>query len=316
MPPATIYSINQTDVRDKLDVTRVAETEYSKAYDILTTIEVGGKTYLLGYMKTDQSTDAWELTTEAPWVASVDSSVDLSNKKWDFIEPFVIGNQPHLMCYKADPGWFAFFPIGDDLSTKAHFIFRHPRVPVTYGFTMVKPLVALGQVFFIGYNSVDGTIISWTLDVTATSEPGRPPLAATPVWVHQWAKGWTRFAFFNWGQENFFLKTNTWKPNVNIDHLQNTLSQGSNEVGSYLHLKDDQSLNIVKPFAMDNDEPYFLTYLEGSGESTFNRFHANCSSWSTVASITGVTGAKHILPYRIGDTNLAMYVTGPSTPSK
>jgi hypothetical protein len=308
MPQATIYSIRQNETRDKLDVAQVAEVELSKAYDILTTTEVGGKTYLLGFTKADQSTDAYEMTAEAPLVQPVDSSFDLSNKEWDFIEPFVIGNQAHLMCYKADPGWFAFFPIGDDLSTKEHMIFRHPRVPVTYSFTMVKPLVALGQVFFIGYNGEDGTINSWTLDVTGTSEPGKPPLAATPVWAHQWAKGWTRFAFFTWGGENFFLKTNTWKPNVNIDHLQNTLSQGSNEVGSYLSLKDDQKLNIVHSFAMENDEPYFLTYLEDSGESTFNRFHANCTNWSTVSTITAVTGVKHIIPYRIGDTNLAMYI--------
>jgi hypothetical protein len=308
MPTTTIYSISQTSERDKLDVAQAAQAQLGEVYDIVTTTRVGGKTYLLGYTKTDQKVDCYELTAQAPWVQAVESKFDLSKKPWDFIEPFVIGNQPHLMCYKADPGWFAFFPIGADLSAKDHITFRHPRVPVTYNFTMVKPLVALGQVFFIGYNGEDGTINSWTLDVTATSMPGKPPLAATPVWAHQWAKGWTRFAFFTWGGENFFLKTNTWKPNVNIDHLQNTLSQGSNEVGSYLHLKDDQTLNIVHPFAMENGEPYFLTYLEGSGESTFNRFHANCLGWTTVASITAVTGAKHIVPYRIGSTNLALYV--------
>ena len=309
MPKATIYSIIQTELRDKLDVVRAADVELDKVHDILTTTKVGGKTYLLGFTKADQSTDAYELTAQAPWLKPVKSRFDLSNKEWDFIEPFVIGDQPHLMCYKADPGWFAFFPIRDDLSTKEHLIFRHPRVPVTNAFTMVKPLVALGQVLFIGYNSEDGTINSWTLNVTATSEPGKPPLAVTPVWAHQWAKGWTRFAFFTWGGENFFLKTNTWKPNVNIDHLQNTLSQGSNEVGSYLKLKDDQKLKIVQPFAMENDEPYFLTYLESSGASSFNRFHANCTGWSTVATITAQTDVKQIVPYRIGNKNLSLYLS-------
>ena len=72
------------------------------------------------------------------------------------------------------------------------------------------------------------------------------------------AKGWTRFAWFTWGGQNFFLKTNTWKPNVNIDHMSSVLSQGSSEVGSHLDLKDAQKLDIVHPFIVGEGDPPFL----------------------------------------------------------
>jgi hypothetical protein len=63
---------------------------------------------------------------------------------------------------------------------------------------------------------------------------------------HAAAPGWTRFAFFQYGGANFFLKTNTAKSNVNIDHFNDVLSMGTVEIGSKLDLPDAQTLNNVE----------------------------------------------------------------------
>ena len=201
-----------------------------------------------------------------------------------------------------------FFPVTDSLKSEYPLHLYHPRYPFTANLTMVKPLVQAGQVFVMGYNHKDGAVNFWTISATATSVGKHPPLQANVIWSHQWAQGWTRFAFFTWGNENFFLKTNNWKPNVNIDHVNSDLTTGTNEVGTYLDLKDAQDLNIVHPFMVGPGDPYFLTYLAASGETTFNRFHGDCMGWTTVASLTTVKAATQIVPFRIGDNNFAMFV--------
>ena len=85
------------------------------------------------------------------------------------------------------------------------------------------------------------------------------------------------------------------------------MSAGTNEVGSHLKLKDDQELNIVHPFTVGPGDPYFLTYLAKTGESTFNRVHGDCLGWTTCATLKAVEGATQIVPYRIGETNFALY---------
>lgn len=307
MPHAHIYMTSESPKRDMLDVKGPKEVELEKSYDLLTPLTVNGQQLLLGYTKADQEVDTYQLTDKKPWVQPVPNTIDLTSRKWDSIEPFVLANQPHLMCYQADPGWFVFFPIGADLSASKHMEFIHYRTPLTSGFSMVKALVAIDQVFFIGYDGTNGLINTWTLNATATSDPDSVPLVATPAWIHQWAKGWTRFAWFTWGGENFFLKTNTWKPNVNIDHLRSDLAQGSNEVGSHLELADAQELTNVEPFVMSHDEPHFVTYIKESGLSTLNRFHATCKDWTTVATFNAEHGAGHVVPYRIADQSFLLY---------
>lgn len=304
---ATIYAIKQTDMRDRLEVSEAALVNLAGPYTNMTVIQSGDKQFLLGYDRESGKTDSYLLTDSNPWAAPLDNTLDFG-KGWDRIEPFYMADKPHMCCYQSKNGHLYFFPISEELHTYPPLHFYHTRYPYTTDLTEVKPLVSQGQVFVIGYNGENGYVNFWTVSATSHSSGGKPPLVVENVWAHQWAKGWTRFAFFTWGNENYFLKTNTWKPNVNIDHISDVLSSGTNEVGSHLELKDDQKLNIVHPFMVGPGDPYFLTYLAASGESTFNRVHGDCLGWTTCAIMDCVKDAAQIVPYRIGDTNFALYV--------
>ncbi len=128
-----------------------------------------------------------------------------------------------------------------------------------------------------------------------------------PIWAHPWAPGWTRFAFFQFGGENFFLKTNVGnskKLNVNIDHVLDTLSAGTAEVGTQLTLADALELNNVEPFTLGAGDPYFATYISKSGTLTLNRFHSDCLGWTTVAKFDGEPGTRVMAPVRTSDRNV------------
>lgn len=307
MSTGTIYSIENTEKRDELNISKLGTSSLSSAYTSTCVLTVKGVKYLLGYNKTSGKTDTYALSDKAPFLSSVDNEINL-NVAWDIIEPFYIANKPHLLCYQSKNGHMYFFPITERLKSEHPLHFYHHRSPYTTDLTEVKPLVSQGQVFVLGYNGENGFVNIWTVSATSVSNGYLPPLAVNVVWAHQWAKGWTRFAFFTWGNENFFLKTNTWKPNVNIDHVWNDLTKGTNEVGSHLKLKDDQTLDIVHPFEVGPGDPFFLTYLAKTGETNFNRVHGDCLGWTTCATENLVTNATHIIPYRLGNVNYALYI--------
>ncbi|NNF36118.1 MAG: hypothetical protein HKN68_18580 [Saprospiraceae bacterium] len=303
---ATIYSIKATQQRDELTINNEGSVDLSGSYSSTAVLSVAGRQYLIGYNKETGDTDTYQLSDSAPFLSPADNQLTFG-KGWDIIEPFYMANKPHVLCYQSKNGHMYFFPISDGLASEHPLHFYHTRYPYTTDLTEVKPLVSQGQVFVLGYNHTNGYVNIWTVSATSSSVAPQPPLAVNIAWAHQWAKGWTRFAFFTWGNENFFLKTNDWKPNVNIDHIWDDLSQGTNEVGSHLKLKDDQILNIVHPFYVGPGDPYFLTYLASSGESTFNRVHGDCMGWTTCATENCDKDAKAIIPYRIGEVNFAIY---------
>jgi len=78
----------------------------------------------------------------------------------------------------------------------------------------------------------------FNINVTASVTDDAPPLQTMNVWSWVWAHGWTHFAFFQFGGENFFFKINVAFPNVNIDHLSLDPNQRSNEVCTQKGLRD------------------------------------------------------------------------------
>jgi hypothetical protein len=248
----------------------------------------------------DGAASAFRVRDDHAWIVPVESELRLGGP-WDIVQPFVLGNVPHVLAYASEMGHFAFYPIGSDLRSEAPFRFTRRRGPdATAGFDVTQPMNIRGAVHYLCYSSATGRVLIYSLAVTATSPPDTAPLASASVWVHQWAPQWERFAFFELGAGTFFLKTNVGRLNVNIDKVIDNPSEGTVEVGTYLDLDNALELDIVRSFYVE-DAPYFVTYMK-DGTTTLNRFHADCQGWTTEATFTAPRDVAHVVPLQLRDT--------------
>jgi hypothetical protein len=163
---------------------------------------------------------------------------------------------------------------------------------------------------FMGYDAESGAVAMYTLSVTATSPPGTPPLFALPVWSHEWAKGWVRFAFFQLGGSNFFLKTNKLDKRVNIDHVVDGIAGGTWEVAPAMQdqLPDNQILKFVQSFYFENGDPYFVTY-KVDGTICFYRFWGNCQGFDLMASAKGPPDANCLTLFQTERSNVLLLLS-------
>lgn len=275
-------------------------------------VVVGSATVLFAYNKATQKTTAYTLSAAAPWVNPVPSTANLSGGPWDLLTSFVLGNEPYLLTYRGDNGTFGFYKVAADLSVSAPYPFVLPRNTPTKGFTTVGAFTAINQQFVLGYDFATGQVAIFSVVVTPTSIGGVPPLLALDVWYHQWAQGWTHFAFFQLGSANFFFKINTAKLNVNIDHIQDTPSLGTVEVGSYLQAQLPDALVISATAAIPwaDGEPYLLTYIASSGSTAVYRIHGDCQGWSSLNASVAEKGASLVVSYRVAGTSYALLYQG------
>jgi hypothetical protein len=294
-----VYSIAQDKQRDSLVVKEVAASvPVQGPYADLITTSARGQTYLVGRATGANHLDVYHFTAAKPWLKKLAPQPKI-DAKTDILDAFLIGNAPHLVAYTAKNGVMLVYALKHDFSlTKPYEFFRNHEPSLTQGFTTLKSFTAFGQVVFLGYNGTNGYVAMYSVGVTGTSPADVPPLLFTPAWAHMWAKGWTRFAFFQLGGENFFLKTNTWKLNVNIDHVMDVLSAGTAEVGTELAPKLDNAkdLDICQSFTLGSGEPYFVSYLAKTGALAFYRFHSDCLGWTAVAQTTTKKNASQVVP--------------------
>jgi hypothetical protein len=261
-------------------------------------LTVRRETYLVG-VDGDGTAGAFRVHDGDAWVVPVESQLRLQGP-WDIVEPFVLGNIPHVLAYAAEAGQFAFYPIGGDLRSHPPYEFARRRGPdATSGFDVAQPMNIRGAVHYLCYGAETGRVLIYSLAVTARSAPNAAPLASESVWVHQWARQWKRFAFFELGGGTFFLKTNVGRLNVNIDKVLDSPCEGTVEVGTYLDLDNALDLDIVRPFYVE-DAPYFVTYMK-DGTTTLNRFHADCQGWTTEATYTAPRDVADVVPLQLGD---------------
>ena len=179
----------------------------------------------------------------------------------------------------------------------------------TPGFTTIAPFTSLSGQYFLGYNINDGTVAAFSISVIPTSAGSIPPLIALNVWYHRWARGWTRFVFFQLGGANFFFKINTAKLNVNIDHLQDNPAAGTIEVGTTLQsqLPDALKIDIATLVPWSYGDPYFLTYTASTGQTAVYHIHADCKGWDEAVAQVTTAGATQIISYRIGTSSYALF---------
>jgi hypothetical protein len=286
-------------------VSEVGKPELTADYASLTPLTVAGETYLLGYHPDAATFDVYGFDGKHGGLKPVKAKPHVG-KAQDIVNVFTRGNQPYVCMYAAKKGIFETYAVGDDLtfSPKPYRFYRNHELAVSHGFTTLKPFTQYGQVAgFLGYREDTGYVAIYTVSVAVASAPGVPPLLMLPVWAHPWAAGWTRFAFFSLGGVPFFLKTNVKALNVNIDHVLDTLPNGTAEIGTELQdqLPDALKLTNVEPFTLAHGEPYFVTYLAGTGAATLNRFHADCLGWSKLAEFKAPAHAKVVTPVQAGD---------------
>jgi hypothetical protein len=278
-------------------------------YTSMVPVRIGADTVLYAHDRSTGKASVYRLTGSAPFVERLKATVDLADQPWESLSTFVIGNQPYLMTYERTHGHFGFFAIAPDLTVSKPYLFVLPRNTPTKGFTSVGVYPTLGQQITItGYDFDTGIVANFSLAVTPTSTGGLPPLLALNTWYHQWAKGWTRFAFFQLGGANFFFKINTAKLNVNIDHMQDNPAMGSVEVGSYLQdqLPDAMVISDTAHVPWPGGEPYLLTYVGDTGATVVYRIHADCQGWTKLGEIAGETSAARAISYRVDDTTFAL----------
>jgi hypothetical protein len=281
--PATIYSIRLSEQGVK--ITPGPKTFKLPDYQNLASVAADGVTYLVGY-----DSEAGAVSFHQPTSGKLVHTRTVG-KGWTLMETFVFGNQPYLALYKAEKGIFGIFSVGADAAlSKPYLFFRNHEPGFTHGFSMIRPFRLRDLFAFMGYNDSNGNVAVYTLTTIARSPAGVPPLLLTAAWSHQWAKGWTRFAFFDFGGGSFFLKTNIDKPNVNIDHVYDDPSAGTVEVASYLDLAGAQEHEFVLSFTLGHGDPYFLTYIK-DGTTTVNRVYGDCTGWDTVAKLDAIPQA-------------------------
>jgi hypothetical protein len=312
MANPTLVQIAPGEKRETLEVREVWSQDAPLAPGVkqIVPIAIDGQDYLLAF--DDQGNgSAFRVTAAAPWVEPVASNLRLGGPA-DIVEPLVLGMSPYLLAYVAEQGTMSIIPINNDRSSRPPYVFSRKRAPVTTGFTVTKPMVVNGLVYVLCYSFTTGDVDMFSLNVTATLAPGAkprtPPLLMKPVWIHQWAKNWTRFAFFTLGAENFFFKINVGKVNVNIDHILDDPSKGAVEVGTYLQnqLEDPKGVEIVEPFTMGGGDPYFVTYRR-SGKAELFRIHSDCQGWTKQAEVDAAKGVTRIVPYTAGGVRFTLF---------
>jgi len=287
-----IFSVSPANQANAMAVRRVAggniDNTLPAAPTAMTAVSSGDVPMLIVY---DSSVDtAQGYTLDAGSTELTPAASFKIGTGWDIIEPYLDSGVPSLMCYRSSDGTFAFFRLVLPLAAPVTFS-SAPTPGTTRGYTTVKPFVTAKGIAFLAYNQVNGSVAIYS------SGPAKSP--PTRAWSHQWARGWTRFALFQFGGETFFLKINVVKLNVNIDHVCDALSSGTIEVGTNLQLESALDLTLVEPFTLPNGDPHFITY-KPDGTTTVNRFNGNCLGWTQLAAWNSRAGAAHIVPFRLG----------------
>lgn len=304
-----ILSIRSTSAKNTLTVSAAASVTLSQSYSTLLPVRVGARVYVIAYSKSVAACDVYLFAPGAEWLKPSGIQMIVGVGK-DILNAFTLGNAPYLCTYTAQDGVFTTYGVRDDLSlSKPYVFYRSHELAISKGFSTIKFFTQLGQVVFLGYNQTNGYVATYTASVTPVSPiPGELPLVMLPIWSHPWAPGWVRFAFFQFGGENFFLKTNIGNPkniNVNIDHVMDVLTAGTAEVGTQLNLVKAADLTHIEPLTLDGD-PYFAAYLSGTGELTLYRFHSDCRGWTAVASYNAPAGASVMTPIAVSDSEAVL----------
>ena len=232
--------------------------------------------YLLAYASKSGRLDAYANPTKGKLGAPSHSQTIATG--FTVIAPFALGtasgttNVAMVLAYDATTGAMQFFSIsGGALDAKNTW--NGPK-----NCTTILPFLTWSGSYVLGYDTANGSVGSYQLSASTGGD-----VSVKQVWnpSKNWAAGWTRFGLFQFGHENFFIKTNSIHKNTYVDHLLDDASLGSHPDHPDVPL--DPNHTAVATFVLDGD-PCFATYQAAKGKTTFNRFHG------TLLWATGATG--------------------------
>ncbi|MFO7593660.1 MAG: hypothetical protein R6X15_06415 [Pseudomonadota bacterium] len=253
-------------------------------------IEAYGRNLLVGTCPEKKRLDIYDVSA---------GGTELEDKGWlevklayTTVSGFSVAGVPHVVAYEPKAGTFEFFHVARDLTLKSVYSYSKTYGSVTTDFTTVEAYEYQGEMLLLGYNSANGDVKVYRLQVTAFE-----PLTMRCVWSKDWSPGWVRFSFFKLGKENFFLKSNIRHKTVYIDHVNDDASTGSRPVGRHLPLPLD--LSIVQTFEVAGCVR-FMAYRE-SGEAVINRLHTDCQGWTEELMFTAKDHAVCAVPLSQGE---------------
>jgi hypothetical protein len=308
MAAPTIYSISPNPQRGRVDLAQVwtqAAGELPAGLNQLVSTPWNGGALLIGSTAAG-TLSFWALSAAAPFVTSAGAAVSLGAPV-DLLRVFELGGVTYLLGYTAATGVLRFVALNDDLTISKPTDYSRARPPgATPGWTEIGPVTYNGQQYLVTYDFANGNVNLLSVSIVGTTaDPA--PIGVNDVWTWTWAKGWTRFAFFKLGGENFFLKTNTEKLNVNIDHLSLDPNTRSSEVLTYAQnaLPNAASLQIVRSFTLAQGAPGFLTYQQGQPIQVY-AIWPNCQGWDNEAQLP-VTGPSQIVTWSMNNQTYALF---------
>ncbi len=211
------------------------------------------------------------------------------------IHAFSIAQQPWLLTYNPTSKYAVFYSVESDFT-----ILERYQAKIGEGYSTVHPFAYRFGIFFVAYNIKSGAVDRYQLMV-----PSHGYLHAQSTWTDQWAHGWTRFAFFQMGGENYFIKTNIDYHKVNIDHFMDDPTEGSHPVCNIDVPDQMKGLQNVAAFTNGIGDPYFATY-RANGEMTFNKFHGNGLGWTILHKLTSSANAQLLQPIDQSTDNLVL----------
>jgi hypothetical protein len=298
-----LFAVRSAGAPDSVSIDALGDAgALAAGYTNVVSLKVLSNVYLCAYNRGTGLTDVYSASDTMPWLAPIESRIDLTGGPWDQLTSFVFGGDPYLLAYRAVDGTFGFFRVASDLSASPPYIFSLPRNTPTRAFTEIAAFNSVGAQYVLGYNADDGTVAAFSVATIPSAAGGVPPLLALNVWYHHWAAGWARFAFFQMGGANFFFKINRDKLNVNIDHMNDSPAAGTVEVGSFLQdqLPDALAIDCAAILPWAHGEPYLVTYIGAGGSTSVYNIHADCLGWARAATQTTVANASILVAYAVG----------------
>jgi hypothetical protein len=309
MPTPTIYSIAQGAQRGVADVSQVwtqSNGEIPAGLSQFVTVPWKGGVLLVGATAAGKLS-LFQLSDAAPFVTPLPQQPELG-MPIDLLTSFTLGGVTYLLGYQSKKGDLRFVALNDDLTLTTPYDYSRTRPPaVTPGWTTLQAVAYLSKVYLVAYDKEDGAVDLFSV-VATTASAASTPLEVDNVWDWKWAKGWTRFAFFQLGGENYFLKTNLAKLNVNIDHLSLDPNIRSNEVLTWAQnaLPNAATLEIVASFYLGDGEPGFLAYQANQPILLYSIW-PNCQGWTQQAQLPATSGLSQIVTYQLNDSTFALF---------